>query len=330
MNKIQSPLEAFHSIPRMPLVNLGTPIERCTRIEKEIPHSPNIFIKRDDFLGYLVGGNKVRKLEYVMADVRAKGATAVVTIGSVQSNHARVTAFVARRCGLKCALVLNGALPERPTANYFIDSLLGVEIHSVGTREERAGRMEEVAAGLRARGENVYTISLGASDETGAFGFVNAFEELLRQEKDLGIKFDAIVFASSSGGTQAGLEVGKRLFGKRGLLIIGISPDNLSGSIRGAVAGIMVPMLKRLGLKDKPDPSEIIVDDHYIGEGYGIPSGSSLEATGLFVGTEGILLDPVYTCKAASGLLDYCRSGRFPAGWNVLFWHTGGLVALFE
>jgi 1-aminocyclopropane-1-carboxylate deaminase/D-cysteine desulfhydrase-like pyridoxal-dependent ACC family enzyme len=330
LKSIPSRLRAFHSIPRMPLVNLGTPIERCDRLEKEILYPPKIFIKRDDFLGYLIGGNKIRKLEYVMADVRDKGATAVVTIGCVQSNHARITALVARRCGLKCALVLNGVPPEPPTANYRVDSLLGVEIHFVGTREERAGRMEEVAAGLRARGENVYTISLGASDETGAFGFVNAFEELLLEEKELGIEFEAIVFASSSGGTQAGLEVGKRLFGRPELRIIGISPDDPPATIRESIAGIMGPMLERLGLPSEEDLSEVVVDDHYIGDGYGIPSEASREATDLFARTEGILLDPVYTSKSASGLLDYCRSGRFSLGGNVLFWHTGGLVTLFE
>jgi len=330
LNKILKPLEAFRATPRMPLVNLGTPIERCAFIEKEIPRSPNIFIKRDDFLGYLVGGNKIRKLEYVMADVRAKGATAVVTIGSVQSNHARITALVARRCGLKCALVLSGAPPEPPTANYRIENILGVEIHPVDRREDRPGRMAEVAAELRARGEVVYTIPLGASDEIGSFGFVNAFEELVRQENEMGIEFDAIVIASSSGGTQAGLEVGKKLFGRPGLRIVGISPDDPPATIRESIAGIVGPMLERLGLRGDAGPSRIVVDDHYIGDGYGIPSEASREATDLFARTEGILLDPVYTSKSAAGLLDHCRNGRFPAGRNVLFWHTGGLITLFE
>jgi D-cysteine desulfhydrase family pyridoxal phosphate-dependent enzyme len=330
LKKIQSPIEAFHSIPRMPLVNLGTPIERCARLEKKIPDSPKIFIKRDDFLGHLIGGNKVRKLEYVMADVRDKGATAVVTVGSVQSNHARITALVARSCGLGCALILNGVPPEPPTANYRIENLLGVEIHHVDRREDRSGRMAEVAAGLRARGEIVYTIPLGASDGVGSFGFVNAFEELARQEKEMGIVFDAIVVGSSSGGTQAGLEVGKRLFGRPGLQILGISPDDASASIRETIAGIMGRMLERLGLQGEKDPSGIVVDDHYIGDGYGIPSEASREAADLFARTEGVLLDPVYTSKAAAGILDYCRSGRFSAGGNVLFWHTGGLVTLFE
>ena len=330
LKKIQSPMEAFHATPRMPLVNLGTPIERCARLEKEISDSPNIFIKRDDFLGYLIGGNKIRKLEYVMADVRDKGATAVVTIGSVQSNHARITALVARRCGLKCALVLNGAPPDPPTANYRIENLLGVEIHPVDKREDRLGRMAEVAAGLRARGEIVYTIPLGASDGVGSFGFVNAFEELALQEKEMGLAFDAIVIGSSSGGTQAGLEVGKRLFGRPGLRIIGISPDDTPATIQESVTGIMGPMLEQLGLRSEAGPSGIVVDDHYVGDGYGIPSEASREATDLFARTEGILLDPVYTSKSAAGLLDYCRNGRFPAGQNVLFWHTGGLVTLFE
>lgn len=330
MKDAPNPVDAFHAVPRMPLVNLGTPVHRCVRLEKEIPGSPNIFVKRDDFLGHLVGGNKVRKLEYVMADVRAKGATTVVTIGSVQSNHARITALVARSCGLGCALVLNGVPPEPPTANYRIEKLLGVEIHHVDGREDRSGRMAEVADGLRARGEVVYTIPLGASDGVGSLGFVNAFEELVRQEEEMGIVFDAVVLGSSSGGTQAGLEVGKRLFGRPGLRIVGISPDDPSAAIRDTVAGITGPMLERLGLGGEGGPSGIVVDDRYVGDGYGLPSEASREATDLFSRTEGILLDPVYTSKAAAGLLDYCRSGRFPEGGNVLFWHTGGLITLFE
>jgi len=330
LNKMPNPMEALHATPRIPLVNLGTPVHRCARLEKEIPNSPKIFIKRDDFLGHLIGGNKVRKLEYVMADVRRKGATAVVTIGSVQSNHARITALVARSCGLGCALVLNGVPPEPPTANYRIENLLGVEIHHVDGREDRTGRMAEVAAGLRARGEIVYMIPLGASDEVGSFGFVNAFEEMTRQEAELGITFDAIVMGSSSGGTQAGLEVGKRLFGRPGLQIVGISPDDPSASIRATISGIMGPMLERLGLRGENDPSRIVVDDRFIGDGYGIPSDASREADALFARTEGVLLDPVYTSKSAAGVLDYCRSGRFSEGQNVLFWHTGGLITLFE
>ncbi len=330
LNKILNPMQALHAIPRMPLVNLSTPVHRCARLEKEIPHSPKIFIKRDDFLGHLIGGNKVRKLEYVMADVRRMGATAVVTIGSVQSNHARITALVARSCGLKCALVLNGVPPEPPTANYRIEKLLGVEIHHVDGREDRTGRMAEVAAGLRARGEIVYTIPLGASDGVGSFGFVNAFEELVRQEAEMGITFEAIVIGSSSGGTQAGLEVGKRLRGRPGLQIVGISPDDSPATIRETIAGIMGPMLERLGLPGEDDPSRIVVDDRFIGDGYGIPSEASREATDLFARTEGVLLDPVYTSKSAAGILDYCRSGRFSARQNVLFWHTGGLITLFE
>jgi L-cysteate sulfo-lyase len=328
--KTQSPIEAFHAIPRLPLLNLGTPIERCARLEKKIPGSPKIFIKRDDCLGYLIGGNKVRKLEYVMADVRSRGATAVVTVGSIQSNHARITALVARRCGLKCALILNGDAPETPTANYLIDRLLDVEIHHVGTREDRSARMVEVAAELRSRGENVYEIPLGSSHGVGSFGFVNAFEEMLRQEKDMGTAFDVLFIASSSGGTQAGLEAGKRIFGRTGLRIVGISPDDPSSAIRGTVSGIMDDMLDRLGFPNGQGGSDVEVDDAYVGDGYGIPSEASREASALFAGTEGILLDPVYTSKSAAGLIDYCRRGELPASGNALFWHTGGLVALFE
>lgn len=330
MRKTPAPIARFHAIPRAPLLNLGTPVERCERLEEALPGSPHIYIKRDDLLGYLVGGNKVRKLEYVMADVRRRGATAVVTMGSVQSNHARITALVARRCGLKCVLVLNGEPPEPPTGNFRVERLLGVEVHRVGTREERAPRTAEVAAELRARGESVYEVPLGSSNEVGSFGFVHAFEELVRQERELGIAFNALFISSSSGGTQAGLEVGKRLFGRPGLRIVGVSPDDPAPAIGATVSGIMDAMFERLGLPAGAGGGEVVVDDRFVGAGYGIPSEASREAAGLFCRTEGLLLDPVYTSKSAACLLDHCRGGRTPASGNVLFWHTGGLLALFE
>lgn len=326
----QRPIERFQALPRLSLANLLTPIETCDRLRKQIPGAPHIHIKRDDCLGYLVGGNKLRKLEYVMADVLRKKATTVLTVGSIQSNHARVTAMIAKRLGLKCVLILNGEVPKEARANFRLNQLLGVDVRVVETRAQRNLVMDEVAQELERKGERVYKVPLGSSDHIGSFGFVAALEEVQKQKRQLGVDFDALVVASSSGGTQAGLEVGKRLFKLPKLQIIGISPDDPAESIRDSALKAITPMLSRLDLTARLDPADLIVDDKQVGGGYRIPTEQSHEATTLFAQTEGILLDPAYTCKAAAALIQYCREKRFSSTDHVLFWHTGGLIALFE
>jgi D-cysteine desulfhydrase family pyridoxal phosphate-dependent enzyme len=323
--------QKYNTIPRKSLVNLYTPIERCKNLQEAISGSPNIYIKRDDFIGYFVGGNKIRKLEYVMADVIEKKSTATITVGSVQSNHARTTAMVAKRLGIQCVLVLNGEMTDPPVANSLINKLLNVKIHTVKTRDERNEVMAEIAKELEEKGERVYKIPLGASDEIGSFGFVAAYEEILSQQKKLDLEFDAIILSSSSGGTQAGLEIGKRLFNKSKVRIIGISADEQAGYIKNTIAAISKPMLSRLGLKETMhiEPSSLDVDDGYVGDGYGCRTPKSDEAEKLFIDTEGILLDQTYTSKAAAALIEYCRQGMFDPKDNVLFWHTGGLLKLF-
>jgi L-cysteate sulfo-lyase len=323
-------IESFKKVRRIKLVNLFTQIEKCERLSKQIQGAPNIFIKRDDCTGYLVGGNKLRKLEYVMADVLDKKATTVITVGGIQSNHARITAMVARRLGLNCHLILNGEAQREPRANFHLDKLMGVEIHTVSTRAERNEMMERLAADLEKRGERVYKVPLGASNHVGALGLVAALEEVVAQQKQIKASFDWIVTATSSGGTQAGLEAGKKLFGLSGLKILGISPDDTTDDIKGYIVKAANPLLSNLGVNEPIDRAGLLVDDSYVGAGYRIPSDKSKEAEQVFNETEGILLDPVYTAKAAAGLIDYCRRGKFKPGENVLFWHTGGLVALFE
>jgi D-cysteine desulfhydrase len=237
--------------------------------------------------------------------------------------------MVARRMGLRCVLVLNGGSEDKPTGNHLIMKLLGVEIVPVETRDDRLEAMAETAARLRREGERVYTIPLGASDEIGSFGLTAAFEEMREYENEAGVRFDAVVFPSSSGGTQAGLEIGKRLSGRAGLRILGISPDDPAASIGGTVVAVAGKMMERLGLRDAPTAAGIHIDDSFIGPGYGQPTPGSEEALRLFAQAEGILLDPVYTVKAAAALVEYCRRGVFKPEENVLFWHTGGLIGLF-
>jgi 1-aminocyclopropane-1-carboxylate deaminase/D-cysteine desulfhydrase-like pyridoxal-dependent ACC family enzyme len=326
----QLAIQRFRQIPKLDLTCLSTPVEQCERLRKAIPGAPRIYIKRDDHIGYLCGGNKVRKLEYVMCEALAVGATTVVTIGSFMSNHARVTAMVAKRLGLECVLVLNGQKPDDPRGNYQINNLLKTTVVPVSSREERNSTMEDIARGLEEKGERVYKVSLGASDEIGSFGFVKALEGLNSQQKTMGVRFGALFIGSSSGGTQAGLEVGKLLFNLPDLRIFGISPDDPADDIKNTMTRIIDPMLIRLGLESSIGPDDVVVDESYKGDGYGLSTSGSKEAQELFLETEGILLDPVYTSKTAAALIDYCRRGMFSPEDNVLFWHTGGLINLFE
>jgi D-cysteine desulfhydrase len=327
-SKKDSALEKFTNIPRRRLLNLNTPIEPLERLRQSLPGAPQLWIKRDDLTGYLGGGNKLRKLEYVIADALSQGATTVVTTGSITSNLARTTALVARRFGLKTELILSGGDPQAARANWRVAELLDVKLHRVATSSERATRMQEVARELEKRGERVYQIPLGASNEIGSFGMVAAFEELGIQQLELGLQFDAIVFATSSGGTQAGLEVGKRLFNYRNLNLLGVSADDPADVIKENVFKAVGPMLSALGKSDAPTWAELNVDDAFIGEGYAVPTNESREAFQLFADTEGILLDPVYSAKAAAGLIAYSREGRFRETDRVLFWHTGGVLTL--
>lgn len=329
MNINQAAIEVFNGIKRLPLSNLFTPIEKADRLREALPGAPHIYIKRDDCTGYLGGGNKLRKLEYVMAEVLAQGATTVITIGSTSSNHARTTALVARRLGLQCVLVLNDDVPQERRANFRIHDLLGVTSHIVATREERLPRMNEIAADLERRGERVYRIPLGCSDAIGSFGIVAALQEMAAQQESLQVDFDAIVVSSTSGGTQAGFEVGKRLFGLPDLQILGVSPAGPGERIKDYVLSAMCPMVSRLGLPCETGRQHLSVDDHFVGDGYGLPSQESADAARIFSQTEGILLDPVYTSKAAAALISYCHQQKFNETDHVLFWHTGGLMALF-
>ena len=322
-------LESFTNIARLRLVNLNTPIERLERLSQAIPGAPQLWIKRDDLSGYLGGGNKLRKLEYTLAHALSRGATTIVTTGSITSNLARTTALTARRLGLKCELILSGGNPRAARANWRVAELLGVKIHRVAAGNERASRMVEVARELEERGERVYQIPLGASNEIGSFGMVAALEELGVQQLELGRQFDAIVFATSSGGTQAGLEVGKRLFNYPSLRLLGVSADDPEQTIKENALLAVRPMLAKLGINAVSGDEDLFVDDNFIGEGYSIPTRQSREAERIFIETEGILLDPVYSAKAAAGLIAYCREGRFKPTDRVLFWHTGGVLTLF-
>jgi D-cysteine desulfhydrase family pyridoxal phosphate-dependent enzyme len=309
-------------LPRIQFAHLPTPIEALPRLSEAL-EGPQIFVKRDDQTGLAFGGNKTRKLEFLLADAKAKDSRTLITAGAVQSNHCRQTAAAANRVGFDCILVLTGEKPARPTGNNFLDQFLGAEIIWAGSGD-REQYLDATFKQAEKDGKQPYLIPYGGSNEIGAAAFVFAMKEMLNQNPD----FDWVIIASSSGGTQAGMAVGQRMFGYQGQ-VLGISVDNPAVELKERVAGLAGVTIRALGEQDEFSPDEILVNDEFLGEGYGIMGAPEVEALTLFARYEGLLLDPVYTGRAAAGLIELIRSGFFTADQNVLFWHTGGTTALF-
>jgi len=321
--------EVVAALNALPSAGLGlepTPVQEMGRLRAALGGGARLLVKRDDAIPFGFGGNKVRKLDVVAAQARDEGADTLLTVGGLQSNHARATAAAAARLGLGCVLVLNGAPPERPAANTRLDVLLGADIHFVATREDRVPAMRSAAERLRAQGRRPFEIPLGASTPLGALAFARAVVELADQVPPP----DVIVHSTSSGGTQAGLVAGCALLGWP-TRVVGISADDpapaLSATVAGLVSGVEAT-LGAAGLRREP-AREIEVDDSFVGEGYGIPTPASREALELAARTEALFVDPTYTAKALAGLIARVRDGRFERDQTVLFWHTGGQVALF-
>jgi 1-aminocyclopropane-1-carboxylate deaminase/D-cysteine desulfhydrase-like pyridoxal-dependent ACC family enzyme len=321
-------LATMMSMPSIPLAPHATPVDELERLRAALGSSaPRILMKRDDILSFGCGGNKVRKMQTVAAEARAAGADTLITAGGIQSNHCRVTAAAGAALGFHVVLVLNGEPPEIPTANARLDRLFGAELRFVPSREARDRTMEEVAAELTAAGRRPCVVPIGASTPTGAMGFARGVVELA----SAGVRPDVIVHASSSGGTQAGLIAGCALVGL-GARIIGVSADEPAPSLQAVVTRLLEGVRDRLGASPASVGLNraIEVDDTQVGPGYGVPTEASTEALELLATREGILLDPVYTAKAAAGLIERVRSGELRAGQTVLFWHTGGQVAFFQ
>ena len=311
-------------LPRLRIAHLPTPVETLPRLSAAL-RGPNLLVIRDDATGLAFGGNKTRKLEYLLAEAQANGARTLVTTGAVQSNHCRQTAAAAARFGFDCILVLAGESPQTPSANLLLDRLLGAEL--VWTdRARRDQTLQQVFQSAWDAGRRPYLVPYGGSSTTGAAAYVAAFLELVEQ----GVQPDWIVFASSSGGTQAGLALGARLAGFQGKLL-GISVDEQAQTLQTRVADLSNATADVLGegASRRLSPDDILVNDQFLGAGSGIPGEAEIEAIGLFARHEGLLLDPVYTGRAAAGLVSLARTGVFGQGEQVLFWHTGGTPALF-
>jgi L-cysteate sulfo-lyase len=311
------------NISRLNFAHLPTPIETLPRLSEALG-GPRLLIKRDDQTGLAFGGNKTRKLEFLVAEARDQGAKTLVSGGALQSNHCRQTAAAAARFGLKCILVLTGEKPQHPSANLLLDELFGAEIVHVAERKDRDRILKETFDHAAKGGMQPYLVPYGGSNPTGALGYAFAMKEVMEQN----LEVDWIVFATSSGGTHAGLLLGQRVFGYKGK-VLGISVDEPEEWLRQHVSDLASLASGKLGERIEFTPADVLANANYCSAGYGVLTDQEREAIRLFATCEALLLDPVYTGRAAAGMIDLIRKGFFKENETVLFLHTGGQPALF-
>jgi D-cysteine desulfhydrase family pyridoxal phosphate-dependent enzyme len=322
------------SQPRFRLATLPTPLQEAPRLREALggpERCPRILIKRDDLTGLAFGGNKARKLEFLVADAINQGSTVLITTGAVQSNHARMTAAAARLAGMHSALVLtsNTEQPE-VQGNLLLDRLLDAEVHLLLPESGQTNNeaMEALAEQLEGKGERPYIIPGGGSNAIGAFGYVAGSLEMSSQLFEMGASPRRLYYASGSRGTQAGLVLGAKLYGASYEVYgVAVSPGVGDRSARAAV--IIEEAADKLGVPVTLGPNDLIHDEGYVGEGYGIPTDACMEAIRLVAQTEAVFLDPVYSGKAMSALIDHVRRGKLDPHDTVVFLHTGGNPALF-
>lgn len=323
---------SFDDIERVPLVHGETPLEPLARL-REAVGGPRLWIKRDDCTGLATGGNKTRKLEYLLAEAEADGADVVVTFGALQSNHARQTAAACARRGLGCDLVLTASVPRTAdeyerAGNLLLDDLLGARIHRVAAGDDPAAVAQQVMAAHAEAGRRCALVPTGGSNAVGALGYVRCAREIARALGARGIYPQAVVHATSTGGTQAGLVAGLALEGLASR-VIGVNTYRRDDDALAArVQELAAEVLARVAPGGEVTPGAIEVEGGQLGEGYGIPTDAMVEAVRLVARTEGVLLDPVYSGKAMAGLLAMIRRGAFDADDDVVFVHTGGAAAL--
>jgi D-cysteine desulfhydrase len=312
------------TIPRLRFAHLPTSVEELPRLREALGDGPRLLIKRDDQTGLAFGGNKTRKLEFLLAEARDQGAKTLITGGALQSNHCRQTAAAAARFGFKCILVLTGDKPKQPSANLMLDQLFGAEIVYVADRKDRDRILQETFDRATKEGKKPYLVSYGGSNATGALGYAFAMKELVDQN----VGADWVVFATSSGGTQAGLLLGQRVSGYKGK-VLGISVDEPEEWLKQHVSQLASLASEKLGKRIEFTPGEVLANANYCSAGYGVLTEQEREVIRLFATCEGLLLDPVYTGRAAAGMIDLIRKGFFKKDETLLFLHTGGQPALF-
>jgi D-cysteine desulfhydrase family pyridoxal phosphate-dependent enzyme len=332
---------ALTSLPRVSLATLPTPIVEAARLRAALggaDRCPRILIKRDDLTGLALGGNKARKLEFLMADALAQRADVVVSSGATQSNHARMTAAAAAAVGLDCVLVLSARQADPPLqGNLLLDRLFGATVHFIqanpdpryAVAADEVEKVAEVVQDLTRRGRRPYVIPIGGSSPIGALGYVDGTREVQEQITASRIPVDRVYYASGSRGTQAGLELGARIF-ECSYRLHGIAVSAGEDEKQRRAARLMNEAARLLGVAIQVVPSELPTDQRFIGEGYGIPTAACLEAIRLLARTEAILLDPCYTGKGMAGLIHDVRTEAISPDETVAFLHTGGAPALFS
>jgi len=318
--------------PRLRFAHLPTPLEHLPRLTAALG-GPEIWIKRDDCTGLSTGGNKTRKLEFLMAEAMDEGADIVLTQGATQSNHARQTAAAAARLGLACHILLEdrtGKTDSDYTANgnLLLDRLHGASIEHRPPLPDMNGEMEKVAKRMHTEGRKPYCIPGGGSNPTGALGYVNAAIELVTQANDIGLRLDHVVHATGSTGTQAGLVTGLKGI-NAGIPVLGLSVRAPKEAQEENVFKLACATAEKLGAPGVVRRADVVANSDYVGKGYGFPAADTIEAIAMLARLEGILLDPVYSGKGMAGLIDLVRKGAFARGENVVFVHTGGSAALF-
>ena len=318
--------------PRRRYTEGHTPIEKLSKLSAALG-GPTIYMKRDDLLGLTGGGNKTRKLEFLVADALSQGADTLITCGAVQSNHCRLTLAAAVKEGLKCRLVLEERVADsyKPEAggNNFLFQLLGVEkFKVVPGGSDMMHAMQQVAAELASENRNAYIIPGGGSNPIGATGYVACAEEILNQTFEQGFKIDRVVCASGSTGTHAGLITG--FYGNNSNIpVIGVNVSRKKDTQEEMVYDLVKQTATHVGINSEIPRDAVLCFDAYVGPGYSLPTPAMAEAVRMLARMEGILMDPVYTGKAMAGLIDLVRNGYFQTDENILFVHTGGSPALY-
>lgn len=318
--------------PRVRLFPAPTPLERLDNLSRHLG-GPEIWIKRDDCTVVATGGNKVRKLEWLIGEARAQGATHVVTQGAVQSNHVRQTAAVARRFGMTCIALLEHRIETNDrdylnSGNVLLDKLFGCAIEYRPAGLDMNAEAEAMGAALRASGETVYVIPGGGSNRVGALGYVSCAQELMQQADEMGLRIDQVVTATGSAGTHAGLVVGLQGM-NADVPVLGIGVRLPRPQQEANVHRLAEATADYVGVRGGIPRESVVANCDYVGAGYGIPTVGMAEAVQMLAREEGILLDPVYSGKAMAGLIDLIRKGAIGAGQTVVFLHTGGAVGLF-
>ncbi len=307
---------------RLNLANLPTPIQKLDRLSDEL--GVNLYLKRDDFTGTEVSGNKIRKLEFSVADALNHGCDTLITAGGIQSNHCRATAAAAAKLGLGCDLVVRGDDPKVIEGNLFMDKALGARVHLISPEQSREEKMDEVVRKLKEQGHKPYLIPVGASNAVGSLGYAAALEEITKQEQELGIDFDMVVIAVGSGGTYSGLWYENQKQGAK-RKIYGFAVDHNKEIFVEVISDIIKEMYRNEGLVEPQQLSDILINDQYVGAGYAKSRPEEMAFVMKISREHGFLLDPVYTGKGFYGMVSEIEKGSFQDAENILFIHTGGL-----